>query len=165
MTVTAPGPYEAKISRADTPAGGYRSAEQELADALEGQAPRLAHDVAGLLGPARTAQLAQVIHRAVAVGIKRRAAQETAVLVSGAYDLLVQGLDQVTDGCTTPEIEGEQEIEICWAPYGRGWLCPLPKPCPKHPEVEQPCDHSESLHGRCVACGMTWEQQEEARRG
>jgi len=25
------------------------------------------------------------------------------------------------------------------------------------------CDHSESLYGRCVACGMTWEQQEASR--
>lgn len=25
------------------------------------------------------------------------------------------------------------------------------------------CAHLESLHGRCTACGMTWEQQAEAR--
>ena len=25
------------------------------------------------------------------------------------------------------------------------------------------CDHSESLYGRCTACGMTWEQQAEQR--
>jgi hypothetical protein len=27
----------------------------------------------------------------------------------------------------------------------------------------RPCRHQESLYGRCVACGMTWEEQEEAR--
>ena len=26
------------------------------------------------------------------------------------------------------------------------------------------CDHAESLHGRCVACGMTWEQQAAERQ-
>jgi len=25
------------------------------------------------------------------------------------------------------------------------------------------CDHSESLYGRCTRCGMTWEQQAQAR--
>jgi hypothetical protein len=25
------------------------------------------------------------------------------------------------------------------------------------------CDHHESLHGRCTACGMTWEEQSEKR--
>ena len=83
----------------------YPTAEQELSTALEGTAPRLAHDVAEMLGPHRTAELAKVIRRAVAVGIRRRAEQTTAELVAGAYDLLVTGLDQVTDGCTTSEVE------------------------------------------------------------
>lgn len=26
-------------------------------------------------------------------------------------------------------------------------------------EIRPPCDHHESLWGRCAACGMTWEQQ------
>ena len=25
------------------------------------------------------------------------------------------------------------------------------------------CDHSESLYGRCVSCGMTWAEQAHAR--
>jgi hypothetical protein len=74
VTVTAPGPYEAKIPRTDAPAGGYPTAEQELANALEGQAPTLARELAGLLGPVRTVKLAQAIGRAVAVGINRRVA-------------------------------------------------------------------------------------------
>lgn len=114
----------------------YRTAEQELADALEGQAPRLAHDVAELLGPARTARLAQTVRRAVAVGIRRRAEQETAERVAGMYDLLVDGLNQITE-CTTSEDE---------QPAAR-------------------CDHSESLYGRCVSCGMTWQEQQAVRRG
>jgi hypothetical protein len=27
----------------------------------------------------------------------------------------------------------------------------------------QVCDHAESLYGRCVACGMTWEEQQRRR--
>lgn len=104
MTITA-GPYEAKLPRTDAPAGGYPTAEQELANALEGQAPTLARELAGLLGPVRTVKLAQAIGRAVAVGINRRAERRTADLVAGAYDLMVAGLDQVTDGCSTPEAE------------------------------------------------------------
>jgi hypothetical protein len=94
MTVTA-GPYEAKFPRTDAPAGGFRTAEQELADALEGQAPRLAHAVAEKLSPAQTAELAQVIRRAVAVGIRRRADKETAERLLGLYDLMAEGLEVV----------------------------------------------------------------------
>lgn len=26
-------------------------------------------------------------------------------------------------------------------------------------DTDRPCRHEESLHGRCVACGRTWEEQ------
>lgn len=129
MTVTA-GPYEAKFPRTDAPAGGYPTAEQELANALEGQAPTLARELAGLLGPVRTVKLAQAIGRAVAVGINRRAEVALADRMHGLYELLEDGLRLVEPDCVAPE---------------------------------RPCDHSESLHGRCVSCGMTWEQQAAAR--
>ncbi|MET9313802.1 hypothetical protein ABZX12_18475 [Kribbella sp. NPDC003505] len=83
----------------------FTTAQEELAAALEGQAPRLSKLVFDRLGPAQTAELAQVIRRAVAVGIRRRADERVQQLVSGAYDLLVDGLNQVTDGCTTAEAE------------------------------------------------------------
>lgn len=105
MTETITPLYEAKIPRTDTPEHGYTTAEQELANALEGTAPRLAHDVAELLGPYRTVELARVVRRAVAVGIRRRAEQELAERLTGLYDVLASGLDQVTDGCATPEDE------------------------------------------------------------
>lgn len=39
-----------------------------------------------------------------------------------------------------------------------GWLPPaVPS------SLTEGCDHSESLYGRCVACGMTWEQQSSSR--
>lgn len=85
----------------------FQTAREELAAALEGQAPRLSRLVFDRLGPAHTAELAQVIRRAVAVGIKRRADEQVRESLAGAYDLLATGLDQVTDGCTTPEVEGD----------------------------------------------------------
>jgi hypothetical protein len=130
VTVTA-GPYEAKFPRADAPAGGYPTAEQELATALEGQAPTLARELAGLLGPVRTVKLAQAIGRAVAVGINRRAEAELADRMHGLYAVLEDGLQMVEPDCVAPE--------------------------------QEPCEHGESLYGRCVACGMTWEQQAVAR--
>lgn len=89
------------------------TAGDELAAALEGQAPRLSRLVFDRLGPAHTAELAQVVRRAVAVGIKRRADRETADRLTGLQDLLVAGLDQVTDGCTTPEVEAERACRVC----------------------------------------------------
>lgn len=83
------------------------TAQQDLAAALEGQAPRLSQFVLDRLGPAKTAELAQVIRRAVAVGIRRRGEAEVRDRLEGAYDLLVDGLNQVTDGCTTPEVEAD----------------------------------------------------------
>lgn len=102
MTITA-GPYEAKLPRADAPAGGYPTAEQELANALEGQAPTLARELAGLLGPVRTVKLAQAIGRAVAVGINRRADAELADRMHGLYVVLEDGLQKVDPDCVAPE--------------------------------------------------------------
>jgi len=34
-----------------------------------------------------------------------------------------------------------------------------------HLEGATPCDHSESLYGRCVSCGKTWETQAREREG
>lgn len=98
--LAGPAPYSSGIRTAKPLTAG-----EELALALEGQAPRLSKLVFDRLGPAHTAELAQVIRRAVAVGIRRRADQEVTDRLAGAYDLLVSGLDQVTDGCTTPEAE------------------------------------------------------------
>lgn len=102
MTITA-GPYEAKLPRADAPAGGYPTAEQELATALEDQAPHLALEVAGLLGPVRTVKLAQAVRRAVAVGINRRAELELADRMHGLWTVLEDGLALVEPDCVSPE--------------------------------------------------------------
>jgi hypothetical protein len=112
MTVTMP-PYEAKIPRDDRPAGGWLTAEQELAAALEGQGPHLAKDLAKELGPDRTARLAQVVRRAVAVGIKRRADEEAAKRIAGAYELLVDGLEHVDPECVSPEAQPARVCRIC----------------------------------------------------
>lgn len=104
MTTIVRGPYEAETPRDDRPAGGWLTAEAELAAALEGQAPRLAHDVAELIGPHRAAQLAQAISRAVAVGIKRRGHLELADRLAGLEHLLFDGLNQIIE-CTTSEDE------------------------------------------------------------
>lgn len=103
MTAVVAGPYEADIPRNSAPPEGYRTAEQELAEALEGQAPHLAHELSLDLGPLRTAKLAQTIRRAVAVGIRRRATQETADRLTGLQDLLFEGLNQMTADCEAPE--------------------------------------------------------------
>lgn len=54
------GPYEHT--------GCYQSAADELADALQGQAPHLSKVVAAQLGEYMTVELAQAIRRAVHVG-------------------------------------------------------------------------------------------------
>ena len=130
--LSGPAPYSSG-NPVGTVRPSYPTAEQELAAALEGTAPRLAHDVAGLLGPHRTAELAQVIRRAVAVGIRRRGEQTAAEVVAGAYELLVAGLDQVTDGTTSDD---ESPLVLCGEPVGR-WLCPHFKPCPNHPAADR----------------------------
>jgi len=101
--LSGPAPYSSSNAVPDE-RPHYLTAEQELAAALEGQGPRLAHDVADLLGPERTARLAQVVRRAVAVGIKRRADQETADRLHGVYELLEDGLRLVEPDCVAPEL-------------------------------------------------------------
>lgn len=126
---------------------GFTTAREELAAALEGQAPRLSRLVFDRLGPAHTAELAQVVRRAVAVGIRRRADLEVRESLAGAYELLVAGLDQVTDGCTTPEAEADPEPEqppISWCRiFGVGLPCA-------------------SL---CTDCATTYRAGREAHRG
>lgn len=102
MTITA-GPYEAKIPRDERPTGGWPTAQQELAAALEGQAPRLSKTIAEILGPARTAELALVVRRAVAVGIRRRVDQETSDRLECVYDMLASGLNQIAPECEAIE--------------------------------------------------------------
>jgi hypothetical protein len=117
MTLTTP-PYEAKIPRNDPPAGGWLTAEQELAAALEGQAPRLARTVAEKLSPLQTAELTQAIRRAVAVGIRRRAEQEAADRLAGVYAQLVDGLAHV-------ECEAVEPAPLVGPPcaHGRTTFC------------------------------------------
>jgi hypothetical protein len=149
-TVTTPGPYEAKVPRNDPPRGGYRTAEQELAEALEGTAPHLTRTVAGLIGPQRTAELAKAVARATDLAVRRHAFEHLAQ----ALVLVEQGLGGIPAECETPESMAP------WEPHE-----PAPEPPPPPAPPRPRCDHSESLHGRCVACGMTWEQQAEVRRG
>lgn len=101
----AHGPYEAKIPRTDTPAGGYTTAEQELSTALEGTAPHLAKQLAEILGPYRTVELARVVRRAVAVGINRRCDAELADRMQGLYGVLEDGLQKVDPDCVAPEAQ------------------------------------------------------------
>lgn len=114
---------------------GFTTAREELALALEGQAPALSKLVFDRLGPAHTAELAQVVRRAVAVGIRRRAAGEVQERLEGAYDLLVEGLNQITD-CEAIEDDrpGDCPHEICRLGHDAGqcgW-------CPEcHPEVPE----------------------------
>ncbi|MEU4391615.1 hypothetical protein [Kribbella sp. NPDC023855] len=56
----------------------YRTAEQELSDSLEGTAPALSRTVAGLIGPARTAELAKAILRATDLAVRRHAMDKLA---------------------------------------------------------------------------------------
>lgn len=101
MTVVARGPYEAKIPRDDRPRGGYKTAEQELAEALEGTAPHLVNIVAGKVGPQRTLELAKAVRRATTLAVRRHAAEQLA----GALALVEQGLDGIPTECVTPEAE------------------------------------------------------------
>lgn len=137
MTITA-GPYEAKIPRTDAPAGGYPTAEQELATALEGQAPTLARELAGILGPVRTVKLAQAIGRAVAVGINRRAEAELADRMHGLYAVLEDGLQLVDPECDAPDPElypVDPALCVCGKPIehtladpdSAEWACRVPE--------------------------------------
>lgn len=82
---------------------GFTTAREELALALEGQAPRLSRLVFDRLGPAHTAELAQVVRRAVAVGIRRRLDAELADRMHGLYAVLEDGLEMVEPDCVAPE--------------------------------------------------------------
>lgn len=84
----------------------YRTAEQELAEALEGLAPHLSQVVAKALGPVKTIELAHAVGRAVAAGVRRRATQDTYERLTGLYELLEAGLDGVAD-CSTDEVPGD----------------------------------------------------------
>lgn len=117
-----PAPYSSG-TRTVVPTAG-----EELAAALEGQAPRLSKLVFDRLGPAHTAELAQVVRRAVAVGIRRRAEEQVRDQLAGAYELLVTGLDQVTDGCTTPETE-QRDYVAEWLEDTGGNLPPVRRGC------------------------------------
>lgn len=107
MTVTAPGPYEAKFPRDDRPRGGYKTAEQELAEALEGTAPHPVNVVAGLVGPARTLELAKVVRRATTLAVRRRAAEHLADALA-AVDTAIDGI------CMCPDYEEAVDgLDLC----------------------------------------------------
>lgn len=80
----------------------YKTAEQELADALEGTAPHLTNVVAGLIGPARTLELAKAIARATDLAVRRHAFER----LEDALVLVEQGLDGIPEepDCTSPEV-------------------------------------------------------------
>lgn len=85
----------------------YRSAEQELADALEGTAPHLCNVVAGLIGPGRTVELAKAIARATDLAVRRRADASTAERLAALYELVEAGANGIPD-CATDEANLEQ---------------------------------------------------------
>lgn len=89
----------------------YRSAEQELADALEGTAPHLANTVAGLIGPARTAELAKAIARAVSLGVRRYSEIETAERLAALWAIVEQGVEAIPPDCETYAPGWEQSAE------------------------------------------------------
>jgi hypothetical protein len=83
----------------------YRTAEQELSDSLEGTAPALSRTVAGLIGPARTAELAKAIVRATDLAVRRH-----------AMDKLADALAVVEEAieCIPPECEAhESRPDLC----------------------------------------------------
>lgn len=99
MTTVAPGPYEAKIPQNDRPKGGYRTAEQELSEALEGTAPVLARTVSGLIGPARTVELARAVKRATNLAVRRHAFEH----LEQALVIVEEGLDGIPPECEAIE--------------------------------------------------------------
>jgi len=64
---------------------------------------------------------------------------------------------EVNEGGTPDECA--DECPACAATRLRG-LFAARQPAP----TCDPCDHAESMHGRCTRCGMTWEQQAVARQ-
>lgn len=85
----------------------YRSAEQELSDALEGTAPALSRTVAGLIGPARTAELAKAIARAADLAVRRHAMDKLA----GALAVVEEAIDCIPPECETYSPGWEQSPE------------------------------------------------------
>lgn len=92
----------------------YRPAEQELSDALEGTAPALSRTVAGLVGPARTAELAKAIARAADLAVRRHAMDKLA----DALAVVEEALGGMPPECVSPEPfvpdpdEAEQQARI-----------------------------------------------------
>lgn len=78
----------------------YRTAEQELAAALEGTAPALTKAVAQLCGNAKTVELAKAIARATDLAVRRRADESTAERLAALYELVEAGVDGIPDSAT-----------------------------------------------------------------
>lgn len=188
MTITTPGPYEAKIPRNDRPRGGYRTAEQELSEALEGTAPALTRTVSGLIGPARSVELAKAIRRATDLAVRRHAMDK----LSGALAVVEAALDDMPPECEAVE---QGPCVHDWQPFWDGSLgysqtdrctrCGAYRPTPDDKqacwrcgdevyclstrgwcdgcEAELPCACAVlSEDGRCVSCGRTWKQVRDA---
>jgi hypothetical protein len=81
----------------------YKPAAQELADALEGTAPALAGKLAGDLGPARTAELAKAIARAVSIGVRRYAEHDVAQRLAELQAIVEKGIAMIPPECETPD--------------------------------------------------------------
>lgn len=109
MTAVETPPYEAKIPRDNPPRGGYKTAEQELSDALEGTAPALSRTVAGLVGPARTAELAKAIVRATDLAVRRHAMDKLA----DALAVVEEALDEMPPECVSPERACSWTCRVC----------------------------------------------------
>jgi hypothetical protein len=144
----------------------YRTAEQELADALMGVAPHLAHEVACDLGPARTAQLAKAIDRAVAKAFRDHVDQEVAERLHGLWELVQAGAEGIPAECGTAE-----EVRACrvcgctdedGCEFGCWWVGPdLCSGCQNGPEAgpwephEPARPGSRRRGGRATGAAMT----------
>lgn len=118
-------------------------------------------------------QLAAAIDRRVYVAKKHHDEQIAAVLDDAASRIrarytaereTLERLDeasagdadpQTDDGPGAPPAASTADLSV---PAGAGEATPTPGP-------SSPCRHEESLYGRCVACGLTWEQQAAAVSG
>ncbi len=77
----------------------YRSAEQELADALEGTAPALTRIVVEKLGNQRAVELAKAIARATDLAVRRHAFER----LEEALVIVEQGLEDIPAECEAIE--------------------------------------------------------------
>lgn len=77
----------------------YRTAEQELADALEGTAPALTRLVVEKLGNQRAVELAKAIARATDLAVRRHAFDH----LEQALILVEQGLEDIPGECEAIE--------------------------------------------------------------